>query len=117
MTNRTNAIAPATARSVLVLPGFIALVILFSLFLLVGLLLAHHALRMDRSGAAYNRSHFGISTVVRFMSFRAGSILLLTAPPRSFDELIPECRFVMFPAGFYDLDFVFLRQEVDVDCG
>lgn len=55
MTEKTNQIAAAEASVLLATPIFIALAILFSLFLGVGSLLSYHAVRMRRSASSYSR--------------------------------------------------------------
>lgn len=55
MTEKTNQIAAAEASVLLATPAFVALAILFSLFLVVGALLSYHAVRMRRSANSYSR--------------------------------------------------------------
>jgi hypothetical protein len=55
MTEKTNKIAAAEASLLLATPVFIALAILFTLFLIIGFLLSYHAVRMKRSANSYSR--------------------------------------------------------------
>ncbi|EFX73869.1 hypothetical protein DAPPUDRAFT_57727, partial [Daphnia pulex] len=57
MTEKTNKIAAAEASLLLATPVFIALAILFTLFLIIGFLLSYHAVRMKRSANSYSRLH------------------------------------------------------------
>ncbi|XP_046642551.1 ectonucleoside triphosphate diphosphohydrolase 1-like isoform X4 [Daphnia pulicaria] len=58
MTEKTNKIAAAEASLLLATPVFIALAILFTLFLIIGFLLSYHAVRMKRSANSYSRYIF-----------------------------------------------------------
>lgn len=55
MTQRTNGMEARLARPLLLLPAFAALTVLFGLFLLVGVLLSHHAYWLHRSSQSYSR--------------------------------------------------------------
>jgi hypothetical protein len=55
MTDRTNLIPESLAGPLLLVAPFAALVILFALFFIVGLLLFQHAWRLKRSSQSYSR--------------------------------------------------------------